>query len=585
MGKIHVLPDLLVNQIAAGEVVERPASVVKECVENSLDAGASQIDIDIENAGMGLIRILDNGSGISEADLPFALCRHATSKITQAEDLFAIDSMGFRGEALASVASVSKILLKSRHQTAEQAYELSSALGQTSETRPCSHVIGTTIEIRDLFFNVPVRRKFLRSEKTEFHHIMALFKKFVLCHFPVAFSIKHNQRLIARFPAAKNQAQQLARLKKLMGMSFVRSASYIDIPYDNMRLSGWIGRLDSLKRTSECQYFYVNQRMVRDKLIQHAVKSAYQVAEAELLGQYPSYLLTLQVPPSEVDVNVHPTKHEVRFTQAALVHDFIEKCLKDVLKQPQTSEAQVADVGETAVSYNETVLPPNSIPNHRTAPTQSNFSCYASASNAQPIKQTDFIKATSVANIQQSTIETPEYGAPKRWHVIEKAQTVYLIDLKRAQDTIICAFMDTTTYQSWHKALLFPVSYPIVLPIKQQFIAYLEALGFECEVSTESLAIHQLPFGLLRDDLEKVVHALLSKPNQTVQEIKAILLPYVKSACIHRLPLDWLNAYLSHWVAHAKDGPWLTFSMEKLDNMLHNELKTQTVCPNDVDDA
>lgn len=318
--RIQKLTPLLANQIAAGEVIDRPASVVKELVENSLDAGATQIDIDIEQGGSRLIRIRDNGSGIHQEDLPLALSRHATSKLSRSEDLAEIMTLGFRGEALASIASVSRLSLTSAI-AKHPGWQVTIQGADTPTITPAPHPQGTTIEVRDLFFNTPARRKFLRSEKTEFDHIDELVKRIALSSFAVGFTLKHNQKSVRHYFPAQQSVQATERLQALCGPQFVDSAVHIDAEGAGMRLTGWIALPHFSRSQNDLQYFYVNGRMVRDKLVIHALKQAYH--DVLYRDRYPAYILFLQIAPTQVDVNVHPTKHEVRFRESNVVHVFI----------------------------------------------------------------------------------------------------------------------------------------------------------------------------------------------------------------------------------------------------------------------
>ncbi|UTV27542.1 DNA mismatch repair endonuclease MutL [Photobacterium atrarenae] len=329
---IQILPARLANQIAAGEVVERPASVVKELVENSLDAGATRIEIDIDKGGSRTIRIRDNGKGIPKDELQLALSRHATSKIATLDDLEAIASLGFRGEALASISSVSRLTLTSRTAAQEEAWA-AYAEGREMEVtlKPAAHPVGTTLEVLDLFFNTPARRKFLRTEKTEFGHIDELLKRIALSRFDVTINVRHNGKTIRQYRAAQTQLQQERRLAAVCGSAFLNHALAVELEHGDLKLSGWICSPQGARAQNDIQYCYVNGRMMKDKLINHAIRQAY---EGTLSGeQYAAYVLYIEVDPHQVDVNVHPAKHEVRFHQARLVHDFICQGLQSALQQ------------------------------------------------------------------------------------------------------------------------------------------------------------------------------------------------------------------------------------------------------------
>ncbi|WP_112063111.1 DNA mismatch repair endonuclease MutL [Glaesserella parasuis] len=330
---IQILPPQLANQIAAGEVVERPASVVKELVENSLDAGATQIQIDIEKGGSQLIRIRDNGCGIGKQDLALALARHATSKIATLEDLESILSLGFRGEALASISSVSRLTLTSRPEYQAEAWQ-AYAQGREMEVeiKPASHPVGTTIEVANLFFNTPARRKFLRTDKTEFAHIDEVVRRIALAKPNVTFTLTHNEKKVRYYKAVATQQleQQQKRVATICGDEFIQQSVHIDWQHDDLHIYGWVGSPSLARVQNDLCYSYVNGRMMRDKTINHAIRQAY--GERLPKDHYPAFVLFLDLDPSHVDVNVHPAKHEVRFHQSRLVHDFIYQGVLNALE-------------------------------------------------------------------------------------------------------------------------------------------------------------------------------------------------------------------------------------------------------------
>ncbi|WP_434762359.1 DNA mismatch repair endonuclease MutL [Vibrio fortis] len=342
---IKILPARLANQIAAGEVVERPASVVKELVENSLDSGATRIDIDIEKGGAKLIRVRDNGKGIVKDELGLALSRHATSKIHTLDDLEAIVSLGFRGEALASISSVARLTMTSRPATQDQAWAAySEGRDMAVKLQPAAHPIGTSVEVLDLFFNTPARRKFLRTEKTEFTHIDELLKRIALSRFDVTINLRHNGKMVRQYRAAKTEIQAEKRIAAVCGNAFVRHMLKIELEHQGLRLHGWITTPEGARQQSDLQYCYVNGRMMRDKLINHAIRQSYETSLRP--DQFATYVLFIELDPHQVDVNVHPAKHEVRFHQARLVHDFIYQALSDGLAQ--TKHIDAAPVNQSA---------------------------------------------------------------------------------------------------------------------------------------------------------------------------------------------------------------------------------------------
>ena len=324
--RIHALPPQLINQIAAGEVVERPASVLKELLENCFDAGATQVYIEIERGGAGLIKIRDNGSGIEKDDLPLALSRHATSKIESLQDLEQVLTMGFRGEALPSISSVSRLSLISKVVDSDCAWRVQAdGTEEDLDPQPDPHPLGTTVEVRDLFYNTPARRKFLKSDKTEFVHIDTLFKRMALSRFDIGFELKNNQREVFNFKVAGTTEEQEQRIAQIFGSEFLANAIHLDFSASGMKLSGWVGLPTFSRSQQDQQYFYVNGRLIKDRLVTHAIKQSYQ--DVLFHGRHSVYVLYLELDPSYVDVNAHPQKLEVRFREGRSVHDFLFKAL------------------------------------------------------------------------------------------------------------------------------------------------------------------------------------------------------------------------------------------------------------------
>ncbi|MDO4429777.1 MAG: DNA mismatch repair endonuclease MutL [Lonepinella koalarum] len=408
---IQILPPQLANQIAAGEVVERPASVVKELVENSLDAGATRIQIDIENGGATLIRIRDNGLGIPKEELSLALARHATSKISSIEDLEAILSLGFRGEALASISSVSRLTLTSRTAEQTEAWQVfTQGREQESIIKPASHPVGTTVEVANLFFNTPARRKFLRTDKTEFAHIDEVIRRIALAKPQIAFTLTHNDKTVRQYKSAVEKSQVLKRIAAICGEDFIRHALHIDWKHDDLHLSGWVATPNFSRSQNDLSYCYINGRMVRDKVITHAIRQAY----AEFLGteQYPAFVLFLDLNPNEVDVNVHPTKHEVRFQQARLIHDFIFQgvnhalCNADQLNFADTDLAQETEetqIHEPQPGYNPTTNYSAQPKPNRSAAGQNRFASLSKESEKQDFtpKFSSHIEPAKVSKTEQ----------------------------------------------------------------------------------------------------------------------------------------------------------------------------------------
>ena len=345
--RIELLSPRLANQIAAGEVVERPASVIKELLENSLDSGARRIDVDVEQGGVKLLRVRDDGTGIAADDLPLALARHATSKIRELEDLEGVLSLGFRGEALASISSVARLTLTSRTASASEAWQVETeGRDMSPRVQPAAHPVGTSVEVRDLFFNTPARRKFLKTEKTEFDHLQEVIRRLALARFDVAFHLRHNGKSILSLHDAADETSRARRVGAICGPGFLEQALPIEVERNGLRLWGWVGLPTFSRSQADLQYFFVNGRAVRDKLVAHAVRQAYR--DVLFNGRHPTFVLFLELDPTGVDVNVHPTKHEVRFRDGRMVHDFLygtlHRALADV--RPEDQLAAPAAVGE-----------------------------------------------------------------------------------------------------------------------------------------------------------------------------------------------------------------------------------------------
>ncbi len=352
--RIKLLSMELSNQIAAGEVIERPSSIVKELFENAIDAGATQIMLELEHGGKEKILLRDNGFGIEKDDLILALTPHATSKIYSLEELEAIQSMGFRGEALASIGSIAKVKITSKVANAPHAWSINNQLG--NELIPASHPIGTSIEVAQVFYNTPARRKFLKAERTEYAHIDDLIKKFMLCHFDIALTILHNGKEVKSFPVADTPQKQQARIAQICGEEFIENAIIVQEASMDLTLQGWIAKPQFSKSRADLQYFYVNGRIIKDKLIAHAIKQAYKDVLHHL--RYPAFILFFNINPATVDVNVHPTKHELRFRESRLVHDFLFAKIHHALShtRPTLYEEEIEE--EQSLTYQAPSLKP-----------------------------------------------------------------------------------------------------------------------------------------------------------------------------------------------------------------------------------
>ncbi len=333
---IRRLPAQLVNQIAAGEVVERPASVLKELLENSLDAGSRRIEIEVEAGGLKLCRVRDDGVGIPRHEIEIALDRHATSKIASLEDLDRIATLGFRGEALPSIASVSRLVLTSRVEEEDSGWRVRVEGGRAEPGQPAAHPRGTSVEVRDLFYNTPARRKFMRTEKTEFGHLDKVARRIALSRFDVAFRLVNNQRAVMDLREAADQGARDRRVREVCGGEFIEQSLVVDHQASGMRLWGWLGLPTFSRSQADLQYFYLNGRMIRDKIVTHAIRTAY--SDVLYHGRQPAYVLFLEMDPGGVDVNAHPTKHEVRFRDSRAVHGFLSSTVERALAQTRPQE-------------------------------------------------------------------------------------------------------------------------------------------------------------------------------------------------------------------------------------------------------
>ena len=517
---IQILPPILANQIAAGEVVERPASVIKELVENSLDAGANRIDVELEKGGIQLIRIRDNGSGIPSAELALALARHATSKVATLDDLEHIASLGFRGEALASISSVSRLTLTSRTAEQSEAWQAYAEGREMDVTiKPAAHPIGTTVEVLDLFFNTPARRRFLRSEKTEFGHIDELLRRLALSRFDVAINLKHNGKLLRQYRPAQSELLQEQRVAQACGNEFMQAALRVDSEHLGLRLYGWLAP-QPLTNIGEVQYCYVNGRMMRDKLLNHAIRQAY--TEYSGASFQPSYVLYLQLDPSQVDVNVHPSKHEVRFHEARQVHDFIVQVIGQALQTAYSTEATehaFSGIEESAPDYPVTPLKPSVTSQHQyTAPTGG----YTSPSGSQLRSYSALLHAELPAAISAPNIEY-EASNTTDWLVLRVFRERYLLSAQG--ETLVLADLRAIQHQQWltqFSGLLNEglTSQPLLIPQRLQTIqsadwlneyaSWLQKLGLRLtSPKSQQLIIQAVPAILRQTDLVSTVPALL----------------------------------------------------------------------------
>ena len=507
---IKILPDFLINQIAAGEVVERPASVVKELLDNSLDAGASQITLDIEQGGVGLIRIKDDGVGIPPDELALALTRHATSKINAIDDLREIMTMGFRGEALPSIASISRLSLTSKAQDHTHAWLIKSE-GRTDQSAPvpASHPQGTSIEVRDLFFNVPARRKYLRAERTEFYQIQQLVRHFAVSHPEVGIRLSHNGRQILNLKKSAQDSQE--RVLAVLGNRFMQHALPIEVQIDNLRLSGWAGNAQAARTMNDSQFFSLNGRCLKDKRINHAIKQAYHGVLAE--GRYASFALSLELDPNLVDINVHPAKTEVRFQDSRKVHDFIYGALHRALHQQQASllEAETplklntATVAEVWPKKSTQVKRSNSPVQNRVQPEQPQYKVVLERARSTTANKAVNEKPASYP-ISEPVKPTKLKSHTERWinvgqlQVYEDHGELVLLDIKRFHE-VRCREQLTRglaegSLQS--KPLLFPQTIDLTVEesiVLEKNLDKLSQISIDLQLIEQQLEVRSLPAG------------------------------------------------------------------------------------------
>ncbi len=601
--RIHALPIQLVNQIAAGEVVERPSSVVKELVENCFDAGAGQIAIEIEMGGTRLIKIRDDGCGIVKEDLALALSRHATSKIATLQDLEQVSSMGFRGEALPSISSVARLTLISRTADSQCAWRVTAdGSEQDFDPQPDPHPQGTTVDVRDLFYNTPARRKFLKTEKTEFAHIETLIKRMALSQFEIGFSLSHNQKEILNLKPAMTAVSQEQRVASICGPAFIESSVKIDFAASGLQLTGWVGLPTFSRSQQDMQFFYVNGRLIRDKLVAHAIKQAYQ--DVLYHGRHSVFVLYLTLDPTLVDVNAHPAKLEVRFREGRLVHDFLFSALHRSLADLRPEHTA------TAVNWVNESIADTTGAEFVATPIMANVFDTQSAYHAGPTQQTSLplsiaesitayaaLSPYAQAELKQqlpvsSTQDTHPLGyAIAHIHNIyilaETTKGVILVDAHAAHERVTYERLKRQ-YQEGSVP-----SQPLLLPIKitvsaaeadlaEQEYEYFNTLGFELNRSgPETIILRSTPALLGNVDKELLIRDVLADINehgmsQRIQEQSNRLLATI--ACHgsvrakRRLNIDEMNALLRDMEQTERIGQcnhgrptWIELSTQELD--------------------
>ncbi len=590
--RIHSLPTQLVNQIAAGEVVERPASVVKELVENCFDAGATQIVIDIEQGGARLIKIRDDGCGIDKEDLALALSRHATSKIATLKDLEQVASMGFRGEALASTSSVARLTLISRVTDSDCAWRVNAdGSEQDFDPQPDPHPQGTTVEVRDLFYNTPARRKFLKAEKTEFSHIETLIKRMALSRFDIGFTLTHNQKEVLKLKPALTSNEQAQRVAGICGSAFIESSVSIDFAASGLQLGGWVGLPTFSRSQQDMQFFYVNGRLIRDKLVAHAVKQAFQ--DVLFHGRHPVFVLYLTLDPTLVDVNAHPAKLEVRFREGRLVHDFLFSALHRSLAEVRPGQVQHLDIQQLPAVLEASSVAQRPVPVYQSRSLQQTVLPLRVEEDIQAYASLyPKIASPSYATpVQQPNEDRPLGNAIAHLHSIfilaETKTGIILVDAHAAHERV--------TYErlkQQHQQGAVP-SQPLLLPIKlrvsikeadlaEQEHAFFSELGFELNRSgPETLVLRSIPVLLADHDTETLIRDVLADilehgSSQRIQdqanEILATVACHGAVRANRRLTIDEMNALLRDMEQTDRAGQcnhgrptWVALSTQELD--------------------
>ena len=598
MPRIHSLDPRLANQIAAGEVVERPASVVKEILENALDAGADRVDIEIEQAGTKLIRIRDNGTGIESGDMTLALARHATSKISSLEDLEQVRSLGFRGEALASIGAVSRLTLTSNADSQSSEGTSASCEGRdmTVQLKPAAHPRGTTVEVRDLFFNTPARRKFLRTEKTEFNHVEEVVKRLALSRFDVNFSLRHQQKVIHQLKAAETQVGMQRRVAAICGPAFMEQAIYIETDTPELKLWGWVGLPTFSRSQADLQYFFVNGRVIRDKLIAHAVKQAYR--DVLYHGRHPAFVLYLELNPALVDVNVHPTKHEVRFRDGRAVHGFIfsslHRALADVrpaaapapdhiLAAPEggTIDTNTGEVSQVGLSWGAAhhSVQERPVGNGAAQQMRSYGALHPLSPPMSGEQQDEDIPPLGYALAQLKGI----------YILAENAQGLVLVDMHAAHERITYERLKTASAEEGVRSQ--PLLVPQAVAVSQREVdiavehsALFQRLGMEVAVGgEETLLIRQIPVSLRNSNVEQLLRDVLSDLIEygSSDRIAAHLDEILSTMACHgsvranrRLTIPEMNALLRDMEETERSGQcnhgrptWTQMSIDELDKL------------------
>lgn len=609
MAKINRLSTRLSNQIAAGEVVERPASVVKELLENSLDAGAGRLDVEVEQGGVKLIRVRDNGSGVEQDDLPLTIARHATSKIYDLDDLEGVSTLGFRGEALASISSVSRLNLTSSPDDSGAGWSV-QAEGRDMDAVivPAAHPRGTSVEVRDLFFNTPARRKFLRTEKTEFSHLEEVIKRLALSHFEVGFSLRHNLRSVHALKPATSEAEQDRRVAALCGPTFIENAVRVDTQLGELRLWGWLGLPTFSRSQADLQYFFVNGRSVKDRVVNHAVRQAYK--DVMYHGRHAAFVLYLELDPKGVDVNVHPTKHEVRFRESRQVHDFLFRTLHRAIaeltpadmKQPGAMEMAGAGNGfgmgqppsaptggvQAGEFREQGRLHLHNQPLERPAQVAESMRAYG-----------DFHPAPATTDMASGFPEHNPEEVPPLGYAVAQLHGIYIlaqnqhglvvVDMHAAHERITYERLKTSWQEEKVRSqpLLVPLSMAVSsreADFAEEHRLALEKLGFVIQrMGPETLLIREIPILLRNADVESLVRDLLSdivthgssdRIEHSINELLSTMACHGSVRANRKLTIPEMNALLRDMEITERSGQcnhgrptWSQMSLAELDKL------------------
>jgi DNA mismatch repair protein MutL len=577
---IQQLPDHLINQIAAGEVVERPASVIKELVENSLDAGAETVQIDVIAGGQKLIRIRDDGKGIDKSELKLALSRHATSKISSLEDLEAVASLGFRGEALPSIASVGRLVLCSRTADGESGWQVEASGGDVSAPKPAAHPTGTSVEVHDLFFNTPARRRFLRTERTEYGHIEKWIHRLALSRPGIGFTLTHNQRTVLQVAAAKSEEQQRQRIAKICGASFADQCVHIERETDGIALSGWIALPTFNRSQPDLQYWFVNGRSVTDKTLAHAARHAYR--DVLFHGRFPAYVLNLTMDPATVDANAHPAKHEVRFRDGRRIHGVVSQSIEVALKNTRPGGYNVTPIPMTR----DAVFNQGSM-SLQERPTKHGVSETLAAYRS-------LVSSPSTANALDEDRDVPPLGFAVAqvggiYILAENRDGLVIVDMHAAHERI--------TYEKLKKAYLDrnlvrqPLLVPEAIAVSEREASLIEesgdmlaSLGLVVNrTGPTSVTVREVPVLLKNSDTESMLRDVLSDLSEAGQsnrvadagdDFLATMACHYSVRANRLLSLDEMNALLRQMekTDHADQcnhgrPTWTTISLSELDRL------------------